>query len=159
MHHSDPVKFPIKGLAPKYRGRCQPPKFVKPTPIRSIHQDPTMAYNPPGEPTALKTCQKIRQTRRLVSLFRQVNRSLLHHHSWQQIPPATRDNLQKEWGRIKEAQGYGSSWSSWILGFECVSCISSSVPPLSALHVLLQITKLNLLLGKENVTVGMHISI
>lgn len=109
MHLADPGRYPMKGLAPKYKGRCQPPKFVKPTPVQSIHHDPTQAYNPPGEPTALKTCQKVRQTRRLASLFRQLNRLLLRFTSWINIPQELQINLQKEWDRIKQAQGYGST--------------------------------------------------
>ena len=110
QHFCDPLNFPQKNLPPRFRGRCQPPKFEKKSIFRSVKSDPTNSYSPKGEPTSLKTCQKVRQTRRLASLFRQVNRKLLRHQSWEQIPTVEQQSLQQEWSRIRQAQGFGHSW-------------------------------------------------
>ena len=123
MHAENPTRYPLKSLAPKYKGRCQPPLFVKPTPIRSVRHDPTQAYNPPGEPTALKTCQKVRQARRIASLCRQLQRQLLKCGSWDTIPPEAKTNLRHEWNRIK------------------VPLLSQDVPTLGALHLMSQLTR------------------
>lgn len=141
MHHQDPLRNPLPRLPAHFRGRCAPPRFVRPATKRSIKHDLTGGYNPSGEPTCLKTCLKVRQTRRLASLFRQVSKHLTVHHSWSSIPSVTRQTLHKEWECIRRAQGFGRAWERWILTFECVPILPQGVPDLPLLHLFLQITK------------------
>ena len=141
MHSTDPMRYPQKHLPPKFWGRCKTPKFVQPTPPRSVSHDPSGDYNPMGEPSSLKSCLKIRQTRRLTSLYRQLHRNLSVYHTWKEIPDSTRYHLQQEWTRIRHAQGYGRSWEKWALSFEHVLAMPSCVPDLSYLDMFVQITK------------------
>ena len=115
-----------------FRGRCKPPLFVRPVPKRSVKHDLTGGYNPAGEPTSLKTCLKLRQTRRLASVV---------YKSWSSIPPITRQTLHKEWECARRAQGFGRAWERWILTFECVPILPQGVPDLPLLHLFLEITK------------------
>lgn len=141
MHQKDPLRCPQKRLPVHFFGRCQPPRFVRPTPKRSARHDPAGGFNPSGEPTSLKTCLKIRQTRRLASLFRQVTKQLAIYSSWQNIPPDTRQNLSREWECIRRAQGFGRAWEYWILHFDCVPLLPQGVPDLPMLHLFLPFTK------------------
>lgn len=141
MHRQDPLRNPQPKLPAHFRGRCQPPRYVRPTTPRSVKHDWTGGFNPSGEPTSLKTCLKVRQTRRLASLLRQVKKHVSIHIEWLGIPPVTRQALHREWECIRRAHGFGSSWEHWILQFECVPLLPQSVPDLPLLHLFLQLTK------------------
>lgn len=141
MNSEDPVQYPLKNLPRKFQGRCAPPRWIVETPTRSVKNDVTGLFNPASEPTALRNCNKARQTRRLMSLLRQLNRKITLHQDWQSIPQACRLNMQKEWDCIRKAQGYGVSWERWVLGFEAVPFLPLEVPSISLLHNLVQLTK------------------
>ena len=141
MHRQDPLRNPQTKLPAHFRGRCQPPRYVRPTPPRSVKHDLTGGFNPPGEPTSLKTCLKVPQTRRLASLLRQVKKIVSVYPDWQDVPPITRQALRKEWECIRRAQGFGHSWERWIIQFECVPLLPQNVPDPPLLHLFLQLTK------------------
>lgn len=96
MHMNDPIKWQQKGLPPHFRDRCCPPQFQRTLPTRSPRRDSTNAFNPVGEPTRLQTLHKVRQTRRLASLFRQYNRKLVIYDRLAGFPCFVRNNLQAE---------------------------------------------------------------
>lgn len=137
----DPLRFPTPSLPKKFRGRCAPPKFLKPTPSRSVKKDCTNLFNPNGEPTALRSCQKVRQTRRIASLLRQLNKYKLRYDQWVLIPQNIQVQLSSEWSAIQKAQGYGMMWGHWILGFECIPFLPCEVPDIPLLSVMAQITR------------------
>ena len=141
QHAKDPIRHPATGLAKKFRGRCASPRFVSTPEPRTAVRDITGAYDPPGEPTSLRSCLKIRQTRRLASLHRQLTKLITLHLRWEAIPVEKCRYLQLEWDRICKAQGYGKSWQHWILSFDSVRFLPSSVPDEIYLQLLLQITQ------------------
>ena len=160
MHRENPVLFPLKNLPSKFRGRCAPPRFLTTTPNRSVKQDATALFDPVGEPTALRNCHKARQTRRLMSLSRQISRQLQQYSSWDHVPVPKQHNLQSEWECIRKAQGYGASWEHWVLGFEIIPFVPMSLPSLPLLHNLVQLTKhdAEIAFRQEEKTVGMQIN-
>ena len=141
MHNKDPIRWPQKGLPPHFRGRCCPPVFRREPVVRSAQHDCTKAFNPTGEPTRLQTLQKVRQTRRLASLFRQYNRKLCLYDCFANFPCQCQTQLHAEWQKILKAQGFGRSWSHWIQSFECIPYVPLTLPDVSLMHLMLQITQ------------------
>ena len=136
QHQQDPLRFPHPTLPQKYFGRCQPTKFVTHTAPKTAKHDPTNGYNPPTEATSNKARLKARQTRRLSSLIRHIRKrqpGLTCSHDDAQ--------LTHEWAVIQRAQGYGKSWSSWLLGYECIAYIPCRLPSLEWLLDAYQVTK------------------
>ena len=105
------------------------------TPQTARH-DPTHGYNPPVESTSCKSRLKTRLVRRLASLLRQLT-------ACQQNPsiPNHVRQVQQEWQAILRAQGYGRSWSAWLLSFDFIHYVPVDIPDIPWLTLALQITR------------------
>ena len=136
QHKLDPLHFPQPVLPRKFYGRCAPTKFVTHTFPKSARFDPTNAYNPPVEATTCKARLKTRQVRRIASLIRQIKAGCKHAHDMQH-----NTQIQQEWNVIRTAQGYGHSWPTWLLSFEFVPFVPTTVPDLEWLELALQVSR------------------
>ena len=138
-HHAiDPVSQPLTGLPMKYKGRCIERKEVKvqiQNPV-SFSQD---SYNPKCVAFNIKSKQKVKQVRRLQSLLRSMKNFFQVSH----LPPEYDRFLQWrcEWQSILDGKGYGRSWSHWLLSFEPIEYVPSTVPKPHWLDVALQLTR------------------
>ena len=140
MHKQDHQKFPRSGLQAAYKGRCNCNKPKKHGLLSPIKSDRHGGYTPPTEVCTLQSRLKIRQVRRLQSLYRRLKALPLHHSS----NPADIRNLcdaSQEWKKILNAKGYGNSWQNWILSFEVVTTISLQLPSIEQLEILIEVTK------------------
>ena len=130
---------PLTQLPRSYRGRC-----VKRETTEVKHQNPVRhavdgSYNPSSISYSARSKQKVKQVRRLQSLYRAMSNHFRNNAS----PPTYEQFLQwkGEWQCICQARGYGVSWTKWILAFEDVEWVPTSVPSESFVHFVLQITK------------------
>ena len=48
---------------------------------------------------------------------------------------------QREWNAILSAKGYGNKWSNWILAFEVVAYLPTTVPEMDIIDTVTQITE------------------
>ena len=138
-HHSiDPVSQPLKGLPRKYKGRCIERKIIKKQ-IQNPVTFSTDSYNPNCIAFNTKSKQKVKQVRRMQSL----QRSMQNFFRISNIPPDYDRFLQwkSEWDSILTAHGYGKSWSHWLLSFEPIEYVPTTVPTCDWLHVALQLTR------------------
>lgn len=136
QHKNDPVRFPNASLPGKYFGRCCPTKYVTHTAPRTVRRDPTLGYDPPVEATSSKSRLKARQTRRLISFTKHIK-----HLSNIASQPQLFSQLLHEWTVIRRAQGYGRSWETWLLSFECIPFVPVELPSLEWLSDAVQITR------------------
>lgn len=113
-----------------YFGRCQGQIKEFPHPI-SIPFDTHGGYNPPCEALSIKSEQKTRQVRRILSLARAMKSSSFDECN---------QHLQHQWDAIRRAAGYGNRWDHWILGFEPVGFIPAGIPSPSMLDLIARIT-------------------
>ena len=125
QHEQDPLHTPKPCLPQKFFGRGAPTKLVTHISPRTIKNDPTQAYDPPVEATSTKAKHKARQTRRLVSLLRQIRHSQKSHN-----PSTFHAQIRQEWEAIRRAQGYGRAWATWLLSFECIPWVPCTLPTL-----------------------------
>lgn len=132
------MRHPHAQLPQKFFGRCAQTKWVTNVAPKTIKVDPTKGYEPPNEATTNKARLKARQTRRLISLIRHIQKLSLHH-----LNNLQQRQLQQEWEAIVRAQGYGRSWCAWILSFECISFVPQAVPAVTWLTDAYHITKLD----------------
>ena len=139
-HRIDPVRNPHKGLSPAYKGRCGNVKFRKVQPRSSVKSDRHGGFNPPCDVFHLNTKLKVRQTRRIKSLFRRL-KSLPADFAVDSSHQSSLAAAKDEWKKILSAQGYGSSWKNWILSYEAISCLPVNLPDIDDLHLMEQITE------------------
>ena len=138
-HHAiDPLNQPLKHLPKAYKGRC-----IKREKVEVIHQNPVRyasdgGFNPNSVSYSVKSKQKVKQVRRIQSLYR----SMDNYFKETNAPPSYDRYLQwkGEWKCICEAKGYGASWPKWLLSFEDVDWVPDNVPRISFLHFVMQIT-------------------
>ena len=139
LHHSkDPMRYPQPSFPQKFFGRCAPIRFVTHVAPKTIKPDPTKGYDPPTGVTSNKAKLKARQTRRLISLQRQIKKHRPAGPSTQ-----VQQQIKQEWQAIKTAQGYGRSWESWLLSFACVPFVPCEPPSAEWLLDAIQITRLD----------------
>ena len=138
-HQIDSLNQPLSQLPKAYRGRC-----IKREKLEVKHQNPVRyaadgSYNPNSLSYSMKSKQKVKQVRRLQSLYQ----SMDNHFRLNTSPPCYAQFLQwkGEWQCICNAKGYGSSWPKWILSFDDVEWVPFNVPTQSFVHFVLQITR------------------
>ena len=131
-HLSDPLRYPIKALPRRSKGRCVY-REVKSRPF------PTAApgarpgdYRPPEEALSFRSRAKVKQVRRLQAFCRRLRKHRLH----QTAPPRAASGsfcepsdaagglhlpasevfaLRHEWCAISQAKGYPPSFPQWLL--------------------------------------------
>ena len=131
-HLSDPLRYPIKALPRRSKGRCVY-REVKSRPF------PTAApgarpgdYRPPEEALSFRSRAKVKQVRRLQAFSRRLRKHRLH----QTAPPRAASGsfcepsdaagglhlpasevfaLRHEWCAISQAKGYPPSFPQWLL--------------------------------------------
>ena len=111
-HRADPLQQPLRALPAQYRGRCRPQVKVArvppalPRPGR--HGDP----EPCAECTSVVSRQKLRQTRRLLTLYR----GLVAFGRKRAIDPGLRwpVSLDQEWAAICRGSGYQGPFLAWL---------------------------------------------
>ena len=122
------------GLHPSERGRCSWDDTKQQCRLLAGKTDWMGGYNPPCETTSLRSAQRVRQTRRLLGLFRSMQAALKRDR----VPDELRAQWRQEWYAIKNAKGYGASWVNWILkDTDCVA-VPCELPDLDTVHDLLQ---------------------
>ena len=142
LHREDPVQHQYNGLPAAFKGRCShfDPKEIKPdTPIKF---DRHGGYNPPSEVFGLQARLKIRQVRRLKSLFRRLKSIPMYMDD----NPQTMKNFSDaiiEWRKIRLAKGYGHSWQNWILAFDAVAPFNLNLPSVEQLELFTEITQID----------------
>ena len=140
MSFTGPLKFPQKCLPLSYKGRCGLNKFLKVQAKISVKSDRHGGYSPPCEVFHLSTKLKVRQVRRIKSLIRRL-KSLPLHTTNDGGESASLHDAKREWRKILDAKGYGSSWWKWILSFEAMPVLSCVLPSIEDLHMAEQITE------------------
>eukprot|EP00435_Cladocopium_sp_Y103_P066489 s149_g28.t1 len=139
-HRLNPVVYPWPSLHPKFRGRCKV-KTAGDRPMNGgVRDDPTGAFTPDVETFSLKSKQVVRQVRRLKS-FRRALKAFSDTGD-PNLVQSRRFQLQHEWNVIREAKGFGSRWSSWILAYELVPFVPLNVPDMQLLDVCVDITEM-----------------
>ena len=136
------MKYHVDGLPAAYKGRCtlQRPKRVQKN--ARVKSDRHGGYQPPSEFFGLQPRLKIRQVRRLQSLYRRLKALPLHLTGCPRDARMYADAFL-EWKKIRTAKGYGHCWQNWILSFEAVPFLSMQLPNIETLEVVLQITKID----------------
>ena len=140
-HKIDPHNQPLKGLLGKHKGRCVDRECIEvqyQNPCRFANDG---GYNPQHDAFTVKSKMKIRQVRRIQSLYR----SMKIFYSQRTGVPSYDQYRQwrSEWDCIRKAQGYGKSWERWIVGFEPVPFIPENLPDLEILFNVLQVTQVD----------------
>ena len=138
-HIIDPSNQHHKGLPQKYRGRCCPRQRVK-----KQMQNPVMyandgSYNPTTLAFTVIAKQKVKQVRRIQSLYRSMQNHFSHSHDFPQYDQYLQ--WKSEWDKIQQAHGYGKTWCHWILGFENITEVPWNLPTIDFLSTVLQITR------------------
>ena len=72
QHSTDPTKQPNIGLPCGYRGRCKPRKLIRVPLAQPVKAGRHNDYQPPAEALTIKSKQKVRQIRRLRSLYARI---------------------------------------------------------------------------------------
>ena len=141
QHALDPLQHPTKSLPKSCRGRCAQKKFKRSDHRQSVKSDRHGGFTPKSEVFLLDTKLKIRQVRRIKSLLRRI-KSLPEHDAYlDDRSSSSLSDAKKEWKKILMAKGYGSSWKSWILGFEAVGYLPLELPDIEILNLVEQITE------------------
>lgn len=136
QHRQHPLHYPQAVLSKKLFGRCAPTRYVSHTAPKTPKHGPTNGYNPPVEATTCKARLKTRQVRRVTSLINQ-----LKAYQRQPQPHRPVQQLQHEWDAIIRAQGYGNTWTAWLLSFDFIPYIPIDLPDLEWLALALQVTR------------------
>ena len=142
LHRQDPVKHQYDGLPNAYKGRCKLQCPKKPERVPLVKSDRHGGYMPPSEVFGPQARLKIRQVRRLQSLYRRLKSLPLHLTNNPSDARLLADAFM-EWKKIRTAKGYGHCWQNWILSFEAVPFLNTQLPSVETLEVVLQITKID----------------
>ena len=139
-HARDPQRHVKSGLNASFRGRCCfEKKFTEVTQAR-VKSDRHGGYTPPSEVFTLRSRLKVRQVRRLKSLVRRL-KSLDLSPGQQDYKEDGMMAAQREWNAILNAKGYGNKWSNWILAFDVVAYLPTTVPDVETIDLVSQITE------------------
>ena len=95
-------------------------------------------YQPPNEAFDVKSKQRIRQARRIRSLYSQIA------DAEGNPKPSASDRhgtLQQEWNAILRSTGYGVPFVEWILAWPEIAYLPRDVPTPDVLHDILQIVQ------------------
>ena len=139
---NNPLVHVQRFLPKTFRGRCSTPKLIRTACPRTPKRDTLGQYEPPTETTSLKSRHKVRQVRRLRCLEQLYGKYHFDQCSPQLFPPGPEyDSLILLWAAICRAQGYGNSWSRWILQFESIPAIPIDLPPFHLLYDARQLTQ------------------
>eukprot|EP00438_Fugacium_kawagutii_P000897 Skav225783 [mRNA] locus=scaffold2147:12137:16420:- [translate_table: standard] len=142
QHEARPLPGAPAHLGSKYRGRCQMKMQEVDLQKRCIPSDRFGGYEPPVEAFSAISQAKTRQTRRLKSFEKAMQSFSRHFEEYddQQIAARQRQ-LTSEWQKILQSKGYGRSWCHWILSFQCINTVPTSLPSHDQLSDFIQITE------------------
>ena len=136
----DPTRHVVPSLHASYKGRCSFRKNFVEKKTTGVKSDRHGGYTPPSEVFTLKSRLKIRQVRRLKSLVRRL-KSMEWNPMDNHFDEHAMAAAQREWNAILSAKGYGNKWSNWILAFEVVAYLPTTVPEMDVIDTVTQITE------------------
>ena len=138
MQHSEsPDKYPAKKLPRNAIGRAKQCKIVKKPLISCLRPACQGQYTPQTSGFSILLSQKVRQVRRIQSLFfrwqklSQLENGYCEHHL----------QLQQEWKSILKAPGYKPYFSHWCAQIPELSWCPLYLPNPEFLHLLLQFVR------------------
>ena len=138
QHIEDPEKYPATHLPKQARGRAKENKISKKPVVTWIKTACHGQYTPEHSATSILLKQKVRQIRRLQSLYyRLVKLSHLEngfqeHHL----------QVQKEWKAILLAPGYKPTFARWCADIPEIGWCPLTVPNTDFLHLIQQFAKM-----------------
>ena len=151
-NHAAPEQQPNKGLPKAYRGRCTYRKRTAHPICQPPRKGCSGAWEPEFDCLSFRSKYRVRQVRRLQSLWRLVKKHsfALGHPASTHTRDATADNpgnipyrikqqCEREWRSILYAPGYPGGFSSWVLQFPELLPLSLWCPSADQLHDILQI--------------------
>ena len=138
QHEEDPEKFPATCLPKKARGRARPNKIVKKPAFTGMKTACHGQYNLTTTTTSILLTQKVRQVRRIQSLYYRLSK-LQHIENGFQMHHL---QLQREWKAILESPGYKPSFPVWCAHIPEISMCPIQLPNLEFLHLVVQFAKL-----------------
>ena len=138
-HQIDPLNQHYKGLPQKYKGRCCPRHRIKKQMQNPVTYANDGSYNPSALAFTNMAKQKVKQVRRIQSLYQSMQNHFSRSHDFPQYDQYLQ--WRSEWDRIQQAHGYGKTWCHWILGFENIVAVPWNLPSVDFLLTVLQITK------------------
>ena len=138
----DPLVHSQRFLPKTHRGRCATPRLIHLSSLRSPKKDWAGCYEPPVEVTSLRSRHKVRQVRRLrclEQLYKKYTLADILPANWPSLPQF--HSLVLQWQAIRLANGYGNSWTRWLLQFEAIDAVPTDLPTLDQLYTVRQITQ------------------
>ena len=142
QHRLDPLVNSQRFLPKTYRGRCATPRLIHSPSPHSPKKDWTGFYEPPVEVTSLRSRHKVRQVRRLRCLeqiYKKYQLDCIPVATWLSLPQFP--SLVLQWQAIRLANGYGNSWTRWLLQFEAIPVVPTDLPTVDQLYTFRQITQ------------------
>lgn len=131
QHDIDPKNWHYPKLKDRFFGRGQPPQRLKVTPANCVKKARQGDFQPSVETTDVVTKQKIKQVRRIQSLWNRVN-----HQYKSDIDQFNHQNIQ-EWLAITRAPGYGKCFLQWILHNSDLDFVNCTLPTSEQLKAVL----------------------
>ena len=138
QHEEEPDKFPASCLPKKARGRARPNKIVKKPDFVCMKTACHGQYNLTTTTTSILLTQKVRQVRRIQSLYYRVSKLQQIENGLQ----VHQIQLQREWKAIFEAPGYKPSFPNWCANIPEISMCPIQLPNPEFLHLIAQFAKL-----------------
>ncbi|OLQ11845.1 hypothetical protein AK812_SmicGene4284 [Symbiodinium microadriaticum] len=141
LEHASQTQQNLRGLPRSCRGRCRPVERKKACPPRlpraGRHGDP----EPVAEDTSVLGRQRLRQLRRLTTFAQGLSKHLRGAFRGPLSPDGWPISLDKEWGAICRAPGYGASFQCWVLQWPCFEYYPLHRPELAFVNDLTSLVK------------------
>ena len=134
-HAADPVRQPGTCLPKSFRGRCRHRAPVRRELTCLAKPDRAGGYTPDVEVTSVLGRLKVRQVRRIQTLYKGLKKAF---GTGVPLSPAQRAQFGGEWCAICRATGYTPSFPHWTLRVAAFAFFPVALPELDWLHDLLQ---------------------
>lgn len=138
QHIEDPEKFPTKNLPKQAKGRAKTTKIIQKPVVTWLRTACHGQYTPEQSATSVLLKQKVRQVRRLQSLYYRIVK--LNH-----LENGHQDHhlqVQREWKAILAASGYRPTFAKWCADIPEVGWCPLTVPTSEYLNLIQQFAKM-----------------
>ena len=139
--HSSQSCQNLRGLPRACRGRCRDVERKKACPPRLPRAGRNGDPEPFAEDTSVLGRQRIRQLRRLTTFSQGLAKHLRGAFRGPLSPDGWPVSLDKEWGAVCRASGYGASFARWVLQWPCFEHFPLQRPSLDFTTALTSLVK------------------